>query len=85
MPLRNDLLPAAVSLDPRLGDFMADLRAAWGTGVCLTGSGSACFGYFPDLDEATDAASMVESTCAVSRGVDLRSRGVEILGDDPER
>ncbi len=76
MPMRNDLLPAALDLDPRLGDFMADVRAAWETEVCLTGSGSACFAYFASLDEARDAASSVGEMCSVARGVDLRGRGV---------
>jgi 4-diphosphocytidyl-2-C-methyl-D-erythritol kinase len=84
MPLRNDLLPAAMSLEPRLSDFMAELRAAWGIGVSLTGSGSACFAYFPDLTEAVDAAAAVASMCAVSRGVDIRGRGVVVLPADPE-
>jgi 4-diphosphocytidyl-2-C-methyl-D-erythritol kinase len=79
MPLRNDLLPAAISLEPRLGDFMADLRAAWGNAVCLTGSGSACFGYFPDLTEANDASAAVAAICAVVRGVEVRSRGVDFV------
>lgn len=76
MPMRNDLLPAALDLEPRLGDFMADVRAAWETAVCLTGSGSACFGYFASVDEAGDAAASVEPMCAVARGVGLRDRGV---------
>ena len=81
MPMRNDLLPAALDLEPHLGDFMADLRAVWGTAVCLTGSGSACFGYFATIDEADDAAAAVSSLCAVARGVDLRDRGAARLPD----
>lgn len=76
MPMRNDLQPAAVDLEPRLGDFMADIRAVWGTGVCLTGSGSACFGYFASLTEAEDAARAVSGYASVSRGVALRPHGV---------
>lgn len=76
MPMRNDLLPAALDLEPRLGDFMADMRSAWGTAVCLTGSGSACFAYFATLDEASDAASAVSPLCSVSTGVALRDHGV---------
>ena len=56
MPIRNDLTPAAIDLEPALGDFLADLRGAWETAALMTGSGSACFGFFPDLEEATDAA-----------------------------
>lgn len=76
MPMRNDLLPAALELEPRLGDFMADIRSVWGTAVCLTGSGSACFGYFASIDEARDAAVSVSGTCAVATGVTLRGHGV---------
>lgn len=82
MPMRNDLLPAALDVEPRLGDFMADVRAGWETAVCLTGSGSACFGYFASLDEARDAASSVEEMCSVARGVDLRARGVSRVDGD---
>lgn len=76
MPMRNDLLPAALALEPRLGDFMADMRSAWGAPVCLTGSGSACFGYFASLEEASDAATAVSDSCSVARGVELRDHGV---------
>jgi 4-diphosphocytidyl-2-C-methyl-D-erythritol kinase len=76
MPMRNDLLSAALDLEPRLGDFMADVAAAWGTTVSLTGSGSACFAYFATLGEAADAASAVAQLTRVGRGVELRPRGV---------
>lgn len=76
MPMRNDLLPAALAVEPRLGDFMADVASVWGTTVCLTGSGSACFGYFATLDEANDAANAVSDLASRARGVELRDRGV---------
>lgn len=76
MPMRNDLLPAALDIEPRLGDFIADLRHTWGTAVSMTGSGSACFGYFESTAEAEDAASSVADLCDVSVGVGLRSHGV---------
>ena len=75
-PIRNDLLPAAVDLEPRLGDFMADLRSVWGSAVGLTGSGSGCFGYFGAVGEAEDAAIAVEHLCRVAVGVGLRDHGV---------
>lgn len=83
MPMRNDLLPAAISVEPLLGDFMADVTSVWTTMVCLTGSGSACFGYFPTLDEASDAARAVSHLSRVGRGVDLRPVGV-VGRPDPE-
>lgn len=76
MPMRNDLVPAALDLEPRLGDFMTDVGTVWGSAVCLTGSGSACFGYFATLDEAVDAASAVSHLARESRGVGLRPVGV---------
>lgn len=85
MPMRNDLLPAALDLEPRLGDFMADVASAWGSTVCLTGSGSACFGYFASLDEASDAAGSVTSLAREAREVGLRDRGVARLDDPMDR
>lgn len=79
MPMRNDLLPAAVDFEPRLGDFMSDVSSVWGTTVCLTGSGSASFGYFATLDEATDAATAVSDLTREARGVALRDHGVARL------
>lgn len=76
MPMRNDLLPAALSIEPRLGDFMADVKTEWGTAVCLTGSGSGCFGYFAGVDEARDAAAAVAGFARAAIGVGLRDRGV---------
>jgi 4-diphosphocytidyl-2-C-methyl-D-erythritol kinase len=76
MPLRNDLLPAAMDLEPELADFMADLRSGWGTAVAMTGSGSACFGFFPDLDDAESAARSVARMCRAAVGADLRPTGV---------
>lgn len=81
MPMRNDLLPAAVDLEPRLGDFMSDVSSVWGTTVCLTGSGSACFGYFATLDDAADAATAVSDLTREARGVALRPAGVTRLAD----
>lgn len=79
MPMRNDLLPAARDVEPLLGDFMADVGSVWGVPVSLTGSGSACFGYFATLDEASDAATAVSHLCAEARGVELRGRGVSVV------
>jgi 4-diphosphocytidyl-2-C-methyl-D-erythritol kinase len=76
MPIRNDLLPAALDLQPRLGDFIADLREMWGMTVSMTGSGSACFGYFGSVGEAEDAAASVINFCDTAMGVELRALGV---------
>ncbi len=76
IPIRNDLTPAAVHLVPELADFMADLRSTWGGPVAMTGSGSACFAFFSDLSEASDAATTATPMCRAARGVALRSNGV---------
>lgn len=83
MPMRNDLTPAALDLEPRLGDFMADVAVQWGTGVSMTGSGSACFAYFGTLEEARDAAAAVGHLCSAAKGVTSRPTGVgERSGQD---
>ncbi len=61
LPMRNDLYPAAASLDPRIDDWRAELAALWGTEVAMTGSGSALFAFFVGLDEALDAANVVDT------------------------
>jgi 4-diphosphocytidyl-2-C-methyl-D-erythritol kinase len=58
-PLANDLLPAARSLAPALGDWMADLARRWGRAVLMSGSGPALFSFFPTASEAEDAAAAV--------------------------
>ena len=76
IPIRNDLTAAACALEPTLADFMADLRAQWGGPVAMTGSGAGCFGFFPDLGEANDAARSVEAHCRAAVGARLRPNGV---------
>jgi 4-diphosphocytidyl-2-C-methyl-D-erythritol kinase len=80
IPIRNDLTPAVFDLEPTMADFMADLRMRWGGPVMMTGSGSGCFGFFPDPDEAADAARSVEDLCRAAVGAGLRSRGVASRG-----
>lgn len=74
----NDLLPAALALRPDLGDWMADLAAAWGRPVAMSGSGPACFAFFLDLDEAADALGPVGAVRA-ARAATLRAVGVSRL------
>jgi len=76
IPIRNDLTPVAFDLEPELADFVADLRAQWGRPVAMTGSGSACFAFFADLDEAEDAADAIASRCRAAVGAGIRPRGV---------
>lgn len=74
-PLRNDLTPAAYSLEPELADWSAELSARWGRAVAMTGSGSAHYGFFSDLDEAEAACADVPAARAVF-AAGLRGAGV---------
>jgi 4-diphosphocytidyl-2-C-methyl-D-erythritol kinase len=74
-PVRNDLYRAAVDVEPRLGDFVSDVAHRWNSVVMMTGSGSACFGYFANVEEAQEAAASVTGTRA-ALGVALRPKGV---------
>ncbi len=53
----NDLTPAALALEPMLGDLIADLSDRWERPVMMSGSGSAVFACFADHDEASDAVA----------------------------
>ena len=75
-PIRNDLYRAAVDIEPALGDFVSDTAMLWDTAVMMTGSGSACFGFFPNEEEAASAAAAVRGTRAAA-GAAARKRGVE--------
>jgi len=57
--MANDLVPAALSLVPELGDWMADLRRLWDRAVLMSGSGPALFAFFPAAAEAEEAAAAV--------------------------
>jgi 4-diphosphocytidyl-2-C-methyl-D-erythritol kinase len=74
-PLRNDLTPAALSLEPELGDWVADISQQWERPLAMTGSGSAHFAYFLDMDEATAAAAACEGA-RVAFAATLRNAGV---------
>jgi 4-diphosphocytidyl-2-C-methyl-D-erythritol kinase len=75
-PIRNDLYRAAVDIEPALGDFVRDTAMLWDTAVMMTGSGSACFGFFPNEEEAASAAAAVKGTRAAA-GAAARRQGVE--------
>ncbi len=76
-PIRNDLFPAAVSMDERVGSWASDLASRWGTSVAMTGSGSALFAFFPSLDEATSAADTFDLPSRLAVGVEPLDRGWE--------
>lgn len=69
--LGNDLLPAARHLHSDLADWMADLAQRWERPVHLTGSGPACFAFFEDEAEASDAVGAVAGARSVWAGVPI--------------
>ncbi|MGH8958073.1 MAG: 4-(cytidine 5'-diphospho)-2-C-methyl-D-erythritol kinase [Acidimicrobiia bacterium] len=76
-PLRNDLTPAAIDLQPELADFIVELSSTWEQPVMMSGSGPALFGLFPDASEATDAAASAPASCRHRAAASPRSNGVE--------
>lgn len=74
-PLYNDLTPAAVSLEPELADWSVELSRRLGRPVAMTGSGSAHFAFFADMDEASEATREVKDVRAVF-AAQLRGTGV---------
>jgi 4-diphosphocytidyl-2-C-methyl-D-erythritol kinase len=57
----NDLEPAALHLEPRLGAFKEGVQRAAGREPVLAGSGSSYFVRFDDQDEAAAARDRVEA------------------------
>ena len=80
--MRNDLVPAALDVEPQLGDFISDISSEWDTFAAMTGSGAACFGFFASVDEAGDAAARISETRGAF-GLSLRDVGVS-RASDPE-
>ncbi len=80
-PVRNDLYPAALSLDPRIGEWRSELMSLWGTTVGMTGSGSALFAFFPSHDEASGAVDAVDAPVRAAEPVSLVDRGWESIDD----
>ena len=77
LPIRNDLYPAAVAVDPRVAEWKDELTVLWGTPVAMTGSGSALFSYFSTFDEASDAAGAVDLPVRAAEAVVPVARGWE--------
>lgn len=75
----NDLTPAAIDLMPALGDVLSELGEIWERPVMMSGSGSAVFGCFADLDEARDAEGALDGGFRASAAVGLRRHGVSLL------
>ncbi|MBR4435070.1 MAG: 4-(cytidine 5'-diphospho)-2-C-methyl-D-erythritol kinase [Clostridia bacterium] len=58
--LYNDLSPAAEALVPEITEAREKLISLGALGACMTGSGSAVFGVFPDIESAKKAAEAFE-------------------------
>jgi len=73
--VRNDLYPAAASLDERIAQWRDELENRWGTEVAMTGSGSALFAFFSSMDEAGHAAASVDLPNRAAEAVSLVPTG----------
>jgi 4-diphosphocytidyl-2-C-methyl-D-erythritol kinase len=82
-PIRNDLTPAAVAVEPRLGDWIADTTRTWGLPALMSGSGPALFGHFPTPSEAVDAVAAISGARA-GRACRPVGFGVRIVDEDGE-
>ncbi len=80
LPIRNDLFPAAVSLDPRVGEWRDEIAAKWGTGVAMTGSGSALFGFFSTIEEAESATASIDVPTRAAEAVEPVATGWRRMG-----
>lgn len=81
LPIRNDLFPAAVSLDPRMGEWRDELASLWGISVAMTGSGSALFSFFGTRDEAESAIASVSYPTRAAEAVEPVIVGWEKIRD----
>lgn len=78
-PIRNDLLPAAISMEPRVGEWIDELGSILGLPISMTGSGSGLFAYFSTEDEAADAARSLTIPARAIEPVTCVGRGWEPL------
>ena len=59
---RNALQSSAEKVVPLIGDVLACLRALEGTGlVRMSGSGATCYALFPNLEDAKEAESIMQT------------------------
>ncbi|ABK43338.1 4-diphosphocytidyl-2-C-methyl-D-erythritol kinase [Magnetococcus marinus MC-1] len=62
--LHNDLQQAAVQLCPQVGSVLEALLEQGADGVCMSGSGTTCFGVFDDEVNAVNAAQTLRQNNA---------------------
>lgn len=58
---RNDLLPPALTLAPRIGDKLDLLRASGSLYAQMSGSGATCYAIFEDMATAEQAAARLSA------------------------
>ncbi|MGH8998823.1 MAG: 4-(cytidine 5'-diphospho)-2-C-methyl-D-erythritol kinase [Acidimicrobiia bacterium] len=75
--LVNDLEPAALAAEPRLGPFRRSLEALTGHQAGMAGSGPACFVFASDEEQARDMAVAAAALGARTFATRPAARGVE--------
>ena len=78
----NDLWPAAVSLEPRLGDLRDELERWTSLPWLMSGSGSTLFAFYPSAEEAADAGQRLVADADGLLGGSLIN-AVNLVGPDP--
>jgi 4-diphosphocytidyl-2-C-methyl-D-erythritol kinase len=58
---RNDLEPAAISIEPSIAQVLAALRGSGAAFARMSGSGATCFGIFDSAAAAARAAAMISN------------------------
>jgi 4-diphosphocytidyl-2-C-methyl-D-erythritol kinase len=81
LPIRNDLFPAAVSLDARVGEWRDEIATRWSTAVAMTGSGSALFAFFSTIDEALSAVASIDMPTRATEAVEPVAFGWERIDE----
>ena len=73
----NALTAPAVKLNPQIAHTLNALKDAGAQKALLTGSGSACTGFFPDLPSAQAAAQQLQACGLWARAVQLIHSGIK--------
>ena len=80
-PLINDLYPAAISIQPALDDWRAELSLRWNRPVLMSGSGPSLFAFFASSDEAEEAIDIIPTGARFARAVAPVWHGTRVAAD----
>lgn len=80
-PLINDLYPAAISIQPELDDWRAELSLRWNRPVLMSGSGPSLFSFFASPDEAEEATDIIPTGARFARAVAPVWHGTRVAAD----